>query len=132
MKRMMPSLSLLCLTLTLTLPLSARAADADELEGEDPAALEADESGDAALEAEINSDELTREQWNQWICQAYAPGSLRPYNGRSFFFRAGSGEGQQAKRQAHREAIAKCEFRTGRNCRSNFDKDCRVRRLERP
>ncbi len=84
------------------------------------------------LSADLSFDER-REEWNQWVCQAYSQGgNLRSFNGRSFFFRPGSGEGQEAKRQARREAVRKCEFRTGQNCRSNLDKDCRVRRIERP
>lgn len=137
MKLLITTLSLTFLTAPFTLSAGTPAADSplqEELSTDAKGEVKEEEE-DTEILAEQMPAELTlddrRDEWNQWVCQAYAPGSLRSYNGRSFFFRAGSGEGQQAKRQARREAVRNCEFRTGKNCRSNLDRDCRVRRIER-
>ncbi|MFW7380268.1 MAG: hypothetical protein ACOH5I_15755 [Oligoflexus sp.] len=66
--------------------------------------------------------------WNQWICAAYAPYYFQPFVGWSYYFRAGSGEGQQARSLAYLTAIQTCEFRTGIRCQSRLERDCEVRR----
>lgn len=73
-------------------------------------------------------EEMRAVGWNQWVCEARAPGYLRPFYGWSYFFREGSGEGQQARSFAHLTALRQCEFQTGRQCRSRLESDCRVRR----
>ncbi|MFW7378929.1 MAG: hypothetical protein ACOH5I_09000 [Oligoflexus sp.] len=66
--------------------------------------------------------------WNQWVCSASAPGYFQPFYGWSYFFREGSGEGQQARSLAHLSALRNCEFRSGRQCHSRLESDCYVRR----
>lgn len=84
-----------------------------------------------SLEHEEGAEEFVEERqygWNQWICTAWAPGYYRPFVGASYFFREGSGEGQQARSIAHLSAIRQCQYYTGQQCRSRLESDCRVQR----
>lgn len=58
--------------------------------------------------------------WNRWTCTATRPFILRLYRGSSYYFRDGSGEGQEAKRIAQKIAIRACEFATNGTCSSNL------------
>jgi hypothetical protein len=94
-----------------------------------PAAAQDHETDVGEVETDATeTDELRQSGWNQWICVAHAPGYYRPYVGVSYFFREGSGEGQEARRIAQLSAIRQCEFSTRRPCRSDVMRDCRVQR----
>lgn len=73
-------------------------------------------------------EEERQEGWNQWVCRATAYGYYRPFYGASYFFREGSGEGQQARSIAHLSALRQCQYYTGQICRSRIESDCYVRR----
>jgi hypothetical protein len=66
--------------------------------------------------------------WYQWVCLAWAPGYYQPFEGSSYYFQGWYGEGREALRTAHRNALEYCEFYTGRECRSRVDRDCRLYR----
>lgn len=80
------------------------------------------------LQSVESEEELRELGWNQWVCTAYAPGYVRPFYGWSYWFREGSGEGQEARSIAHLTALRQCQFQTGQQCRSRLESDCRVRR----
>lgn len=58
--------------------------------------------------------------WNRWTCTATRPFNLRIYRGTSYYFRDGSGEGQEAKRIAQKIALRACEFASNTTCNSNL------------
>lgn len=66
--------------------------------------------------------------WNQWTCTALSVGfPVRSFRGLSYYFREGSGEGQDAKRVAQKFAQRNCAFGGGRGCLSDLAK-CTVTR----
>lgn len=70
--------------------------------------------------------------WNRWVCWAQGVGYWggRSYSGSSYYFQAGSGEGQEAQSVAQLMALRNCEFRAARYYR-NVDcevRNCRVQR----
>jgi hypothetical protein len=83
----------------------------------------------APLKADTQDEPILRApaQWNRWICTARSRFPFRVFRGESYYFRAGSGEGQQAKAVAKLIAERECEFRTRLNCASR-ESDCRVER----
>ena len=61
--------------------------------------------------------------WNRWTCTAHGgPFQLRIFRGASYYFRAGSGEGQEAKRIAQKIAVRSCEFAGINGCTSGVAK----------
>lgn len=79
--------------------------------------------------AETTAPNEVAQQWNRWVCRANAPGWRQSFWGFSYYFRAGSGEGQQARSLAHLSALRNCEFRTGRQCFSRLETHCQVQRF---
>lgn len=92
-----------------------------------PVQAVASEVEDELLDSE-SEYEVRQLGWNQWICTAWAQGYYRPFYGASYFFREGSGEGQEARSIAHLSAIRQCQYYTGQQCRSRLESDCRVQR----
>lgn len=81
------------------------------------------------LDQEYNIEERQqRQEWNRWVCVARAPGYFRPFVGRSYYFQAGSGEGQEARSIAHLNALRACQFRSRQRCQSRLESDCQVQR----
>lgn len=66
--------------------------------------------------------------WNRWTCTAKRALVIRMYRGSSFYFRAQSGEGQEAKLVAQKIAVRACEFGSGGTCTSNLS-ECTVERF---
>ena len=80
-----------------------------------------DEPSDPALsdEAQVDADQpqanddaerfIPQGQFRQWYCRAQPFNGFGNFTGSSNSFRAGSGEGQEAHRQAYRRALRQCE-----------------------
>lgn len=73
-------------------------------------------------EAEFSDriDAVDAPGWNRWTCTAKRSFILRMYRGSSYYFRDGSGEGQQAKLIAQKIAVRACEFASNGACTSNL------------
>ncbi|MDQ3235506.1 MAG: hypothetical protein M3Q07_27160 [Pseudobdellovibrionaceae bacterium] len=99
------------ITLLLGSPMYADVADAE------------DQLNDSQTDGQVR-----QRGWNQWVCFATAYGYYQPFVGSSYFFREGSGEGQQARSIAHLSALRQCQYYTGQQCRSRLESDCRVQR----
>ena len=72
-------------------------------------------------------DSVRAAGWNRWTCIATRPFDIRMYRGSSYYFRAQSGEGQDAKLVAQKIAVRACEFASNGNCTSTPNR-CTVER----
>lgn len=85
---------------------------------------------DAAVTGELDSAAMAdaplaaarAANWNQWTCTARgASFPIRIFRGASYYFRPGSGEGQQAKLVAQKIAVRNCEFSGAHGCTSDLN-----------
>lgn len=62
-------------------------------------------------------------RWNRWTCTAHGSSlPFRFFRGQSYYFREGSGEGQEAKRVAEKIAVRNCDFAGVHGCTSELNK----------
>jgi hypothetical protein len=90
------------------------------------------ESDDTTITEELADPGLEQSEriglWNQWVCYAYTYGHYQPFAGSSFYFRPGSGQGQQARDMARINALRSCVYYTRQFCQSDIQRDCFVLR----
>ena len=121
---MRPFLALVTGFVLLQAPI-AKAGDDFEFDAADEASeVEATDMADYSFAADRADGVAARAvRWNRWTCTAHGgPLQIRIFRGQSFYFRDGSGEGQEAKRVAQKIAVRNCEFAGINNCTSDLNR----------